>query len=242
MKMNDSPNFCSDPKVIISLLALLVSIFALLWTLANQRGQNRRWDKLNAANPEIKEIKMTIWKEVTKDEAMNIQWGYKPLIYVKAEATNIYTLPYYLSLYDSETNQRIARANPVFTITEAENELKRIDHKNKVFIFKFFRPLFIVENMGKTVAENLSIKVDAKLPNQEWQPAFTSNAIVNLSGGQTSLIYFDFELPFELELPKQINFRINFQWEDSNNKIFTKIIGAKWTTVDNFWSYENYKE
>lgn len=240
--MNESTGFFSDPKVIISILALLVSISALVWTLANQWEQNRRWEKLNAPNPEIKEIKMTSYKEVSKEEAMHTIWGYDPLIYAKGEATNIFFLPYYLSIHDSATNEKLSRANPVFTIEEVKVELKRIGQTNKVNIYKLFRPKFIFENMGKTSAKNVSIKVDAKFPNQEWQPAFTSNSTMALSGGQSSSIYFDFELPLKVEHPKQLNFRISIRWLDTNSKLVDKIIYAKWTSNDNFWSYDNGEE
>jgi hypothetical protein len=238
MKMNES-SFFSDPKVMLSLLALLVSFVALIWTLANQAEQNRRWEKLNAANPEVKEIKMVSYKEVSKDEAMNTNWGYDPLIYAKGEATNIFYLPYFLSLYDSTTNEKIAKANPVFTFSEIEAELKRIGHSNKIKVFKHFRPKFVIENVGKTSAENLSIQIDAKIPGQEWQPAFTSNAQITLSGGQVSTIFFDIDLPHNFPLSEQISFKITFSWIDIHLKNLSKIINTKWTTNDNFWSYES---
>jgi hypothetical protein len=40
----DSSGFFSDPKNAISLFALLTSIVSLVWTLASQWEQNRRWD------------------------------------------------------------------------------------------------------------------------------------------------------------------------------------------------------
>ena len=238
--MNES-SFFSDPKVVLSLLALLVSIVALIWTLANQAEQNRRWEKLNAANPEIKQIKMVTYKEVTKDEAMKTNWGYDPLIYAKGEATNIFYLPYFLSLYDLTTNEKISKANPVFTFSEIEAELKRIGHSNKIMVFKHFKPKFEIENMGKISVENLSIQIDAKIPGQEWQSAFTSNAQITLSGGQVSTIITDFELPVNIALPAQISFKITFTWIDIHSKNLSKTINAKWTTNDNFWSYDSGK-
>jgi len=239
MKMNESSNFFSDPKMILSLLALIVSIVALIWTIANQGDQNRRWEKLNAANPEIKEIKMIAYKEVGQNEAMNIDWGYKPEIYAKGEASNIFFLPFYLSMRDSSTNEPITRANPVFTIAEMEAELKRIGHKNKVFIFKHLKPKFVVENMGKTSVEDLTIQVDAKIPGQECQSAFTSNSKMTLAGGQLSTFFIEIEFPFEIELPKEINFRLFLEWKNIHGKSASKKTYAKWTSADNFWSYDN---
>jgi hypothetical protein len=237
--MNESSNFFSDPKVILSFLALIVSIVALIWTLANQAEQNRRWEKLYAANPEIKEIKMIAYKEVRKDEAMNIDWGYKPEIYAKGEATDIFFLPFYLSLRDSSTNEPIMRANPVFTIAEVEKELKRIGHKNKVFVFKHLKPKFVIENMGKTPVEDLNIQVDTKTPGQNWQSAFTSNSKLTLASGQTTTFFIEIEFPFEIELPKEINFSLSLEWKNIHGKSTSKKTYAKWTSEDNFWSYDN---
>lgn len=239
MRMNESYNFFSDPKVIISLLALIVSIVALIWTLANQSEQNRRWEKLNDPNPVIKEINMTSFKEITKEDALKTKWGYEPHIYAKGEATNLFSLPYFLSLHDLTTNERLTKVNPIFTIDEIEPELKRIGYTKEVTAYRYFKPKFTIENMGKTSTENLSIKVDAKLPGQEWLSAFTSNSKISLSSGQVSTFFIELELPLNIELPKHINFRINLNWKDIHSKSVSRLIDAKWTTNDNFWSYGN---
>jgi hypothetical protein len=231
--------FFSDPSVLLSLLGLLVSIVALIRTFVNQADQNRRWEKLNAANPEIKEIKMVSCKEMSKDEALNTNWGYKPLIFLKGEATNRVYLPYFLSLYDCKTNKKITEANQIFTFSEIETELKRIGHSKDVKVFKQLRPKFVIENAGKVSAENLCIQIDSKIPGQEWQSAFTSNAQITLSGGQASTIFLDIELPLTIPLPEQISFKITFTWIDIHSKNLSKIINAKWTLNDNLWSYEN---
>lgn len=106
-KMQENPSFFSDPKVIISILALVISVASLIWTLANQWGQNRRWEKLNNANPELKEVRLINWKEITAEEVHSTEWGYKPDIYAKGEATNNYTLPYHLIARDSANNYTV---------------------------------------------------------------------------------------------------------------------------------------
>jgi len=236
--MKNSPSFLADPKVIISLLALLIAGISLIYTLANQSKQNRRWNKLNEGNPEIAEIRLLNWKELTKEEAMSIQWGYDPHIYGKGEASDKFVIPYRLTLRDANTNELISNINPVFTFQEVEQELKRVGFKGKVKISKLFKPIFVIENMGKTEVRSLTIIIDAKLPEQEWNRAFTSNTPINLTGSQKSTVHFSFELPVETILPEQISFKIHFKYLDYNNKETEKIIGAKWTTNDNFWSYE----
>lgn len=240
--MTDSPSFFSDPKVIISLLALLISLMSLIWTFSNQWEQNRKWDKLNEGNPEILEIRLQNWKEFTKEQAMNIQWGYEPLLFEKGEASEKYVTPYCLIMKDANSNKKITNINPVYSIPEAENELKRIGYTGEVILYRLFKPRFGIENMGKTEVRDLSVFIDAKLPNQEWNRAFTSNANINLTASQKSTITFTFEFPLTSILPEQISFKIHFSYLDYKNKKNEKIIGAKWTSSDNFWSYETISE
>jgi hypothetical protein len=228
--------------VIISLFALLIASVSLIWTFANQREQNRKWDKLNEGNPEIREVKLLNWKEISKEEAMSIPWGYDPTIYGKGEATDKFVVPYCLTLRDENTNELIPNTNPVFTIHEVEQELKRIGFTGKVKIYKQFKPKFEIENMGKTEVRELSIFIDAKLPNQEWSRAFTSNTKINLTGSQKSTVFFSFELPVAISLPEQISFKVHFNFLDYKNQKVEKVIGAKWTSNDNFWSYESITE
>jgi hypothetical protein len=240
--MSESQSFFADPKVMISLLALLIAIVSLVWTFSNQWEQNRKWDKLNEGNPEIREIRLQNRLEITRAEAINKNWGYKPLLYEKGEASNLFVVPYCLTLRDAITNNLISNINPIFTIPEVEQELIRIGFTGKVKIYKAFRPLFSIENMGKTELRKLSITIDAKLPDQEWKRAFTSNAEVNLTGSQSSTVYFDFELPIESMYPQEMGFKVHFKYLNYKNIETEKNIGVKWTSEDNFWSYETITE
>lgn len=235
--MNESSNFFSDPKVILSLFALLISSVSLIWTLANQWEQNRRWDNLNSANIAIKEVKMTKWKELTKDEAMKTNWGYDPSIYSSTETFDLFQIPYHLVARDLTTKEKVKGVNPVFTIPQIGEELKRVGYNNKVFITRLFRPRFILENMGKTDATDLSIEIDAKPPNEDWRNVFKANALVILSASQTSTVAFDVELPVEVPLPSALNFKVKLVFKDLHNNIIKKEIKAKWTSDDNYWSY-----
>ncbi len=235
--MNGSSNFFSDPKVILSLFALLISILGFVWTLANQWEQNRRWDSLNAANIVVKEVKMIKWKELTKDEAMKTNWGYDPSIYSSGETFNYFQIPYHLVASDLTTKERVAGVNPAFTLQEVEEELKRMGYKSKVIITRLFRPRFILENTGKTDANDLSIEIYAKLPNEDWRSAFKSNTLIKLAGSQTSTVTFDIELPIEGQLPSALNFKVELSFKDIHNNVIKRETKAKWTTSDNFWSY-----
>jgi hypothetical protein len=235
-KMKETTNFFSDPKVIISLFALFISIIGFIWSLANQWDQNRRWDKLNAANVSIKEVKYIRFKELSKEEAMNIQWGYDPIVY-STERLNIYQLPYYLTARNAKTGELINGFNQVFTINEVEQELKRIAYTDKIFLSKAFKPFFILENLGKTDAYDLSIKIEIKWLENDWRNVFTSNTEITLAAGLSSNVTFGFEIPIESKLPPVINYRILLTYGDINNNLTEKEIKAKWTSNDNYWSY-----
>ncbi|MDP3442662.1 MAG: hypothetical protein Q8T08_07330 [Ignavibacteria bacterium] len=236
--MSDSPNFFGDPKVIISILAIIISGISLIWTLANQWEQNRRWDKLNEGNPEIFEIKLSNWGEFTREQAKSIQWGYDPLLFEKNEASSVFVTPNCLVMRSAQTGERIQNTNPFFTFEEGQNELKRVGFNGDAILFRLFRPRFAIENMGKTEVKDLDINIDVKLPDQDWIRAFTSNPKIRLAGAQKSTISFDLEYPLSRKLPDQITYKIHFKYLNYKNKMMEKTIGAKWSSNLNSWAYE----
>ena len=237
--MNNESSFFSDPKVIISLIAILISIVNLIWTLNNQWEQNRRWDKLNTANVILKDAKLIRWKKISKDEAMATNWGYDPLIFGSGELDEQYILPYKLVARDANSQNLISTINSCFTIDEVKSELKRVGYKGQVNIFKNFKVKFEIENRGKTDANELDLKVKAKHDNLDWQDAFTANSKIILSSDQISTITFDFDFPVNTKLPDEIYFKIIMNYKDINNNSIDKEINSKWTSNDNFWSYSN---
>jgi hypothetical protein len=235
--MNEFSTFLSDPKVILSIFALLISIVSLIWTIANQREENHRWDKLNSANIVIKEARMTKWKELTKDEAMKTDWGYEASIYSSGETSDVVQIPYHLVARDLTTKEKVIGVNPVFTIQDVREELIRVGYKNKVFITRLFRPRFVFENIGKTDATDLLIEIDAKLPNEDWKNAFKANTLITLAASQTCTVTFDIELPIGTELPEALSFKVHLTFKDIHKEVIKRETKAKWTSSDNYWSY-----
>ncbi len=234
--MSEIGKFFSDPKVIISLLALLISIISFLWTLANQWEQNRRWNAINSANIILKEIMFSKWKEFSKEEAMATKWGYEPSIY-GGGVQNKYYLPYSLVVRNTLNNEKIANVNPVYSIEEAQNELKRVGFKGDVFLTRVFRPKFVFENIGKSDAYDISIKIDSKQPDTEWINLFSSNSSITLSSSQVSTVFFDFEIPLNNPVPPILYLSIKLIYADVNDSKIEKEIKAKWTSDLDFWSY-----
>lgn len=232
-------SFFSDPKVVISILALLVSIISVIWTLANQFDQNRRWDALNIAKVEFKEAKFYIWREMTKEEALKTQWGYEPLIVGSPEAWNKLTLPYFLQLRDMATGVVVPHTNPVFTVGEAEAEARRVGFNSPVVLFRAFRPVFIFENGGKTEATDCNIQVSIKLGDDVWKPAFASNAPVRIPVAQSVNVSFDFAVPLQVAIPDVIRFKIQTEFSDISGKRPKRELVAGWESKRNYWFYGN---
>ncbi len=222
--------------ITISFCALIVSILAIAVSFNFQRKQDKRWEQLNSPNPQLKEATMTTFKELTLDEAKKTKWGYNLKYYSKGETIDKFIIPFYLIAKD-KVGHKVENIYPVFTISEMKNELKRLNIKSPVGSYKRFKPKFTIENMGKTEARNLTIDIEAKLPKENWQNAFSDKAVVNLAASQSSSVSFEFDNNVAIELPDQILCRIHLKYQDSNNKNFKKVVHAKWTSNDNIWSY-----
>ncbi|MBF0475654.1 MAG: hypothetical protein HQK59_07420 [Deltaproteobacteria bacterium] len=234
----ESPGFFSDPKVLLSLFALLTSILSLFWTLANQWEQTRRWDALNAGSVELKEAKFYTWRELTRDESVSTNWGYDPLIFGSSDGWNKFRLVYFLQPCDQATGAPISNANPVFTLPELEAELKRLRIQQQIEVYKAFRPTFIFDNMGKTEVIDCKIFVEMRLENV-WRHAFNSNIPIRIPAGTTVNISFDFAIPISQVLPKQIDFKIHIDFMDIHGKHHSREVVASWESTRDYWFYGN---
>lgn len=233
----EKTGFFADRKVILPLFALVVSIASLILTLTNQWEQNRRWDGLNTGAVELKEAKFFTWRELARDEAFSINWGYDPLILGSHEAWNRFRLLYFLQLRDPATGSPIPHINPVFTLVEAEAEVKRVGIKQPVALFRAFRPTFIFENLGKTEVADCRITIHMRLTDAEWRPAFSSNAPVRIPAGQAVNVSFDFAIPLEQPIPKQITFKIGIEFFDIHRRHHSREVVASWESERDYWFY-----
>lgn len=235
--MADWTNFFNNPGGAISLIALVISILGLIRTFKNQKEQNLRWDKLNEGNPVIKEIRFQNWKELSSIEAQNTIWGYNPTIYAIGEATDRFTLPYFLKLRNAKNNLPIPNTNPIFTIEEAQSELIRLGTNEDVIISKIFSIKIEIENLGKTEIKNFSIQIDAKLMDQVHQNIFQSKSKISLACNQKINLTCTLEIPIALDLPEEILLKIHLNYSNFKNENIFKTISPIWTAHDNYWSY-----
>ena len=236
--------FFSDLKVILSLLALGVSFLSFIWMLANQWEQNKRWDSLNVAAVEFKEAKFKVYRELTKKEATSINWGYSPLIYNSPDNWEKYQIPYFLQIRNQVDASLIPNANPVFTINEVEEEIKRLQIKSPILIYRSFQLVFFFENQGKTDAIECNFDIYMKPDDQPWHRSFHSNTPVRIPPGKDINTSFEFALPLQSNMYKHIDFNIKLNFKDFHGNIHTRDLVTSWESDRNSWFYgkePNYK-
>jgi hypothetical protein len=224
-------------SIFLALAALIISIASFFWSIHLKSGQDKKWHQLNKPNPFLKEISFVKFKKITKSEAMSINWGYQnPSIYADGEATDYFYIPNYLGVFDLTTNQKILGVNPVFTIDEINDELIRKEAHGDFFIQRCFKLKVLLENRGKLPVIDLSIEIETRLPNHEWEFVFQNDSLIRLEESQNSTISLDFYLPLD-NIPEQIDFRISKSWVINGNDKQNIITCAKWTSKDDYFSY-----
>lgn len=236
--MSADSGFFSDPKVMISLLALLVSIVAVVWSLANQWDQNRRWKSINAANIVLRETKMLPWERIGGTEAKSRNWGYLPEIF-GGDLKDEFLLLSAIKLRDASRNMPINGAAMFSTSQEAAAEAKRLGLSKHVSLTKTLRPFFQFENIGKTIAYKTNITIDvmeAVSPEKKWRRAFEANSRPDVGPGQQTSSYVDIGLPSDMKVEK-LSFRINVEFEDLDKVKKSSEIMLSWDGMANYWHY-----
>lgn len=240
--MSGDNGFFSDPKVIISLLALIISIVAFVWSLANQRDQNRRWNAINMANIVLREAKMLPWERIGLSEVKSRNWGYVPEIF-SGETRDEFLLLSAIKLRDPNNNKPIDGASMVSTVPESAALAKHLGLSPQVSLAKTLRPFFQFENFGKTTAYKTNVTVDvmeAVNSEKEWRRAFEANSRPDVGPGQLTSSYLDIGLPGDMKV-ETLSFRINVEFEDINGLKKSSQIMLSWDGKDNYWHYSSAK-
>jgi hypothetical protein len=229
--------FFSDPKVILSLIAIGISLISFIWTLANQFEQNRRWDSLNIAAVELKDVKFKVYRELTRKEAMTMNWGYSPLIYSSPDNWDKYQMIYFLRLRNAGDDSLISNANPAFTVNEVADEIKRLQIRSPVSIYRSFMPIFYFDNQGKTDATECTIEIHMKPDNNPWHKSFTSNTPVRIPPGKVVNVTFEFDIPMQSPMYKHIDFKIKLSFTDLHGNVHTRDVASSWESDKNYWFF-----
>jgi hypothetical protein len=235
--MSNNMGFFSDPKVVISLLALVVSIVGLIWTLANQWDQNRRWESINAPNIVLREARMLPREKLTAANAKARNWGYDPEIFGSELNDEFHLLTAFrLNVING---QSLVSVRQFSTIEEAEANYKRLGSDNRATIDKILRPHLQFENIGKTTARAVNIAVDvleAIGAKKEWRRAFDANSRPNVGPGQQTSVHFDIGLPVPAKIDS-LAFKISQKFKDDNGAEFSSETEISWDAQNNYWHY-----
>lgn len=234
----ESPNFFSDPKVVLSLLALFISGISLVWTLANQFEQNRRWDSINAASIELSRPCLQVFREITKKEYQSIDWGYVTTLYGAADSIDRLQMVNCLRARERNSEQLILGIDPASTVEELNGEIARKGYKRDFELVKDYRPIFYLRNNGKTDAENWSASVDVYSVDGRWVAVAPVSKPMVIHPNQEVNITFDIIIPIETSIPERLPFRIKMSFEDVNRKRHQSEIKITWTAPLNYWVYE----
>ena len=236
----DTPSFFTDPKVAISLIVIVISLGSLIWTFANQWEQNRRWNALNLGRVELTDVGFIIWKELSKEEALSANWGYKPILYSVVQERvhrGKYQLPYELILMDSN-NVRIPNSNGFFTLAEAQQEIERLKLQGNPQVFKHYQVQFNFKNTGSTSSKETTIKITAQIPGTEKPlDIFKSVEPIDLLPSSSINAVANFFVPLNATLPQIMKFSVLLTYKDAHDTINTRELPIVYDEGQNYWTY-----
>jgi hypothetical protein len=118
-----------DAKAVISIIALIVSVSSLGWTIFNQIDQNKRWDSLNLGDVDLTDLHLLTWKTISDEEFRKTNWGYQVRVYpemVNGSGTGKMLVPFNLILEKVGIKSRIENSNYFFTKDECLQEIERL--------------------------------------------------------------------------------------------------------------------
>lgn len=240
---DNNEGFFSDPKTAISLLLIVIAILSLIWTLANQWKQNKRWDALNLARIELEDEGFIIWKEMSKEEILSTKWGYEPSIFQNIEERRYiqrYQMINCLAILDLNTRERVPNSAIAFTLSEVEQEVARLGLLGKperAATSKMYQIQFKLKNMGATRATDMRVKISVKSSSNGLNgELFLSDQAVDLYPSGTMNASTIFYLPVSENLPNPMNFNVNVTYKPVDGSTVDKSIPVTYDSKRNFWS------
>lgn len=235
-------DFFSDLKGPLALLALLISVISLFWTVSNQLEQNRRWDSLNLGRVDLTEVNLTMFKEMSKQEVDSTDWGYIPFTFPRMEGrlvTQQVQIPYELILWDTTTNKRIPFSNGFFTIPESKKELERHGLNPppaNIQVLKHYQVVFEFKNTGATPIRDFQIDITTDgIKAGQLTHVFSSRSKSDLLPDGTTNAIVDFYVPVYERLPDIVNFNVNLKFENVNDQEITRNIPLKYDSLHDYW-------
>lgn len=233
----NSSSFWSDPKVYISLLAILISLAAFLFTLANQSEQNRRWDKLNSGNAILQKLEFRTLRMVKASEINTTDWGHQAFFNDIQGDTSNYIMLYCLEIIDPILTQGHPPLKMCFTIKDLFKEMQQVGIKTDISkIARAMKPILTIKNVGKTdlkkVIVTFFIQEDntwSQMPPIDQQVTLAPEGILRIP----ITIFFSLNGP----MPDLINCKVKIQYEDVNGNKISKFEMRHWESKTNEWTY-----
>lgn len=232
------PNPYSDPRTWIALLAIILTLFNLVWQFVNQSEQNRRWDMLNAGLVELRNPHFQVFKVVSREEARTKNWGFPMLLYGTPDSLEQLQVFCMLRARDPDTGELIPGVNSEFSIAEMLEELKRKQWNKPAQITKYFRVYFPVKNEGKTAVTDVELSVEAQNPDGTWIAIVPPQKCPRLAAGADTKVFSEYDMLPDAILPKSIRYKVNISYNDVNGKRQHSVTPIVWLSELNQWNYE----
>jgi hypothetical protein len=237
-----------DP-IIISILALTVSICGTIWTIHSSREQNRRWDALHLGRLSLNDVEFVVWHELTEEEIGSTKWGYSPDIIKLISEKGVYKGKYHvmceLFLFSKSQNAKLPKSNGFMTASDASKEIQRLKgHSiqidvNDLEIRRQYLVVFDVKNIGSTDVTNFNVEVDVDgLSGKQGskETFIRRQTAILISPGKSFYLNGDFYTPLEFQLPERFSFTLNGNYCDSNGE--EKPFNVEITRDGTAWRYE----
>ena len=149
-------------NLVIPILALCISLAAIVITYRDTNEQNKKWRELNKPRMDITEMKIQTWKTFNNvQELLNHQWGYTIPYTCNAETGQCSILSY-LTFFENDNNTKPLTQYKLFSTDEVIKLAKSLKVKHPVYVDKNLLVIFNFKNNGTTQANNLTIDVLTK--------------------------------------------------------------------------------
>ncbi|MDE1942836.1 MAG: hypothetical protein KGI47_06800 [Betaproteobacteria bacterium] len=235
----EDASFFSDVKVLISLLAFVISVLTLGWGIVSKIEQDKHWKAINRASLVLQDGKMLPTAKMTLSEVAAKNWGYQPTVFhgdLRDESFLFSTL----LLRDAKTAKPLEAAHRVDTVDDAVQEIMRLNlQADEVKLARVLRPAFTFTNIGRTPASRVSFTAEMKDPStkdSQWHSVFAETQAASLGPSQSLTLRFEVALPVD-EAPKTLPFRWHVEFEDTYGTKRTADMAATWDWGKNLWSY-----
>ena len=234
----EESGFFSDMKVLISLLAFVLSCIALAWTFTNKMEEEQRWSTLNNAHLVLQDAKMLPAAKFSLADAAGKPWGYPPTLF-NGDLQNEALLYSVLMLRDAKSAKPLEAAHRVNTVDEATQEMARLNlTADQVVLARVLRAAFALQNIGRTMAHHVILTAEMQDPSAKdssWHPLASETLQSDIGPTQSRTARFDVPLPLDA-LPKTLSFRLHAEYEDDSGKARTADLITTWDGLKNVWN------